>query len=327
MDKIILVSKDKMQFTVNAKVFQASINQDMADTLRNMPIQLNFDTITLQKVIEWCEYHFDDHRRNHGSLEYYRVLVETKEWEKIFFQVDIVLLLSIIQAACLLGIDGLFNGGCRKAAQLFHEGSLHSVCDLGTNIQRQIAQSVPPNFLKKANEDRRIILTPEQQLHNKIWTGFFGSDEWFEAVLAQETDVNPVLIGKSLGYGEEFAVLSSMDWTGDIWYDKRKLTASLKAHHFDEKSSECTLEESHKILNIHESTRSEVSDVSNVEERLVQCEPDGTRWTTVSYLKSPKLDRHTTKSKPDGKVEVLCNKCLNPYNGQPLKWVCVDKSR
>jgi hypothetical protein len=324
MDKITLVSNDDKQFTVNAKIFHASMIQDMPDTLRQMPIPLNFNAIALQKVIEWCEYHFENHRRNHEALKYHQVLVETKKWEKIFFQVDIELLLSLIQAASWLDIDGLFNVGCRKAAQLLHEGSLHSVSDLNANIQGQIAQNVPPNSLKKAAEDRRILLTPEQQLHNQIWTGFFGSDEWFEAVLAQETDINPVLIGKSLGHGEGYAVLSSMDFTGDIWYDKRKLRASLKAHRFDEKTNECTLEESLKILNIHESRCSDVSVVSNVEERLVHCDPDGTRWTTVSYLMSPKLDRHMTKSKPDGRVMVLCKKCLGPYDGQPLRWLCVD---
>jgi hypothetical protein len=50
MDKITLVSNDDKQFTVNAKIFHSSMIQDMPDTLRQMPIPLNFNAIALQKV-------------------------------------------------------------------------------------------------------------------------------------------------------------------------------------------------------------------------------------------------------------------------------------
>ncbi|KAK3938263.1 hypothetical protein QBC46DRAFT_460348 [Diplogelasinospora grovesii] len=198
----------------------------------------------------------------------------------------------------------------QKAASLIKQGSLDSVSDLPPNIQAQIAQNIPPNALKVASEEERIRLTHEQG---------------FKAIFDLKTDANPVLIGKSLGRGEMFVVLSSMDWSGDIYHDKRGLRKSLKDHDFDEATYECTMKGSNKVLNIWESRGSDYSQVSNVEERLVQSEADGARWTSISYLRNPRIQRLKNKSKPNGRLAVRCNKCLNPCNGEPLEWLCVDR--
>lgn len=74
-----------------------------------------------------------------------------------------------------------------------------------------------------------------------------------------------------------------------------------------------------KMLNIWESRGDEYSYVPNVEERLVETELDGTRRTSISYLKYHDITRLTSKNRYNGRVEVLCKRSINPYNGQPLQ--------
>ncbi|KEY72968.1 hypothetical protein S7711_10237 [Stachybotrys chartarum IBT 7711] len=330
MTEITLISADSEKFTVKARIFQDSVISGMLLTL-GTTIPLDFDAATLKKVIEWCKYRYDYSQLDFGRLEktslaYYNKTKKFKDWEKNFLQMDNEMLLSIIAAADWFDIDALFQASCRRAATLLQNGSLNSVMNLAVNIQAQIAQNIPPNALKKLADAGNISLSPEQQLHNLIWTSFFSSDHWFEAIFALDYEINPILIGKSLGRGEEFVVLSSMDWNGDVWYDKRKLRDSLNSHRFDERTYESTIDGSEKVINIYESKRSDYSVVSGVEERLVQSEPDGTRWTSVSYLRKPGIFKHATRAKPNRRVEVLCEECPNPHNGKPLRWLCLDST-
>ncbi|KAK3933862.1 hypothetical protein QBC46DRAFT_325945 [Diplogelasinospora grovesii] len=325
MDKVTLISSDSEAFTVDARIFLDSMIHNMPHELKNVPIPMNINAATLRKVIEWCQYRHGQSARV-SKLEYREQGLEIKNWERNFLnQVDQKILIQIIQAADFLDIDALFDVSCKKAASLIKQGSLDSVSDLPPNIQAHIAQNIPPNALKVASEKERIRITHEQGVHNQIWTSFFSDDDWFEAIFDLETDANPVLIGKSLGRGEMFVVLSSMDWSGDIYHDKRGLRKSLKDHDFDEATYECTMKGSNKVLNIWESRGSDHSRVSNVEERLVQSEADGTRWTSISYLRNPRIQRLENKFKPNGRLAVRCNKCLDPYSGKPLEWLCVDR--
>ncbi|KAK3935959.1 hypothetical protein QBC46DRAFT_420697 [Diplogelasinospora grovesii] len=275
MDKVTLISRDSEAFTVDVRIFLDSMIHNMPHELKNVPIPMNINAAALRKSVRVSEFEY----REQG--------LEIKNWEQNFLnQVDQKILIQIIQAVDFLDIDALFDVSCKKAASLIKQGSLDS-----------IAQNIPLNALKVASEKERIRITHEQGVHNQIWTSFFSDDDWFEAIVDLETDANPVLIGKSLGRSERFVVLSSMDWSGD--FDKRGLRKSLKDHDFDEATYECTMKGSNKSRGL------DYSQVSNVEERLVQSEADGTRWTSIS-------------------LAVRCNKCLNPYSGEPLERLCVD---
>lgn len=322
MDEITLISKDFEEFIVDARIFRGSMIDDMPAHLKDVPIPLPLiNASILRKVIEWCQ-----HRYNHSSRERDRLLQdrESPEWEKSFLQVNEPSLIPIIQAADYLAIDPLVHISCKKVASLFKLDSVFSVSHLDENMQAQIACNVPPVTLKKAAEDRRIMMTPIQEAHNRLWTSFFRNDDWFEALSDLLVDANPILIGKSLGRDETYVVLSSMDWSGDILYDKRLLRKSLKEHDFDDTTYECTMRGSTKILNIWESRGDDHSDVPNVEERLVETELEGTRWTSISYLRYPYIQRLKSKNKPNKRIAVLCEKCINPSNGKPLRWLCVD---
>jgi S-phase kinase-associated protein 1 len=328
MDKITLISSDGVTFRENRLMFQDSMIYDIPSDIRTQPIPMDdINAPTLKKVIEWCDYHHNLNLDGMRFTEKREKVKERKKCEEKFLQVGGETLLNIIRAVDYLDIQSLIEASCRKAAEMIKNKSLHSASDLPAHLQAQVAQSLPPWAFKKAAEAGILHMTPEQQVHNKIWTSLFKKDDWFETAL--EVGANPVLIGKDLeSNGNMFLVLSSMDWTGDLFHllNERQcnITDFLQGHDLDETTYECTMKGSQIKLNIWESRCAEVSIVQNVEERLVRSEPDGKRWTAIMSLRSPSIHRLVNESKPNGRLEVVCRDCLNPYGGEPLEWTCVD---
>lgn len=247
-------------------------------------------------------------------------------WEREFPQTDKEPLLSLAKAANFLDIAPLADAVCKKAARLLTSGELVSVRDLNEHIQDNIAQNVLPNALKSLAASGRISISEEQNLHNKIWTTFFRSDDWFEMLSRLPVEVNPVLIGASLGSSNSYVVLSSMDWTGDSKYEDPCLLPSINNHSLDERTYECTLE-SGEILNVYETLApSTGSAVPRLEERLVQRKRYGQRSISVLHLRQPKLWKLVTDAIPNGGISVLCKNSLNPQSGEALKWFCHDST-
>jgi len=109
--KVIEVNRDVIIMSQTIKNMLDDVSSD-ADTL---PIT-NVDGRTLEKVVEYCEYHHG-HPSAVVDKEDYRT-DNILEWDQKFLEVEMKLLFDIISAANFLDIKGLLDLCCKVIANL-----------------------------------------------------------------------------------------------------------------------------------------------------------------------------------------------------------------
>jgi len=126
--KIKVESSDSQEFTVDKDVVC------MSETLKNMLSDLastSVDTLpipnikgpTLGKVIEYCEYHYQEWAAANASAEPKPKVEDYRTdnivpWDKTFMEVPMGLLFDIILAANYLDIKSLLDLGCKTIANM-----------------------------------------------------------------------------------------------------------------------------------------------------------------------------------------------------------------
>jgi S-phase kinase-associated protein 1 len=118
--QVILISRDNVQIKVDTNVIKMSgLVEDMLEEedegIPTIPIP-NVDSKTLQKVIEYCQYHHNNRadeieRPLKGKLE--DVICE---WDQSFLEIDQQMLIDLIMAANYLNIKDLLDLTCAKVA-------------------------------------------------------------------------------------------------------------------------------------------------------------------------------------------------------------------
>ncbi|KAI5455693.1 hypothetical protein BGZ63DRAFT_397706 [Mariannaea sp. PMI_226] len=325
MSKLTLISSDKKRFYVNPSIFSDTKIPQMLETPTTNLLSLNsINAVTLEKVIEWCVYHSNFRLNNSNCTD----ASNKKKWEDNFIKVNTQLVQHLVDAADYLEIGSLLELGCRKAAEKIRSGAWERQrSSLPNHIQDKISSNLPPCALKRAAEAGILRMSPKQRLHNKIWTSIFKQDDYFD--LALDCGVNPILIGKDLtGNGEMFLVFTSIDWEGEVHFALQerghKITDFLHEHYLDETTLECKIKGSPITVNIWQAKNHEFSVVRDLEERLVQADLDGNRWTAYLSLTNPSIHYLRNNCKPDGRVQIKCEDYPNPRTGEPTEWLCLD---
>lgn len=133
-DSIQLVSKDNQVFTVNARsIILSSLIQDMIeeneDEMPRIPVP-NVEGKTLEKVIEYCNYHYDKpieeiEKPLKGDVNDYIC-----EWDKKFLEMEQHLLIDVIMASNYLNIKSLLDLTCAKIASMIRGKSPQQIRDI-----------------------------------------------------------------------------------------------------------------------------------------------------------------------------------------------------
>lgn len=120
MLKITLISSDNVIITTNLKA--ALLSETFHEMLSHLGVDLecgsnelipvsNVPGAVLQKVIEWCEHHQEDQRKESIDVE-----APMADWDKEFFNVDNETIFAYINAANYLNIKGMMNLACQTVA-------------------------------------------------------------------------------------------------------------------------------------------------------------------------------------------------------------------
>jgi len=120
---VVLEAYDGRRFTVKKEVAEQSqtlkdLISDLGVSSTEHPVPIpNVSSKTLEKVVQWCEYHYanpdppvpetDRHRTDNIS-----------PWDQGFMNVDKELLFCIILAANYMDIRGLLDLGCKTLANI-----------------------------------------------------------------------------------------------------------------------------------------------------------------------------------------------------------------
>lgn len=133
-DSIQLVSKDNQVFTVNARsIILSSLIQDMIeeneDEMPRIPVP-NVEGKTLEKVIEYCNYHYDKpieeiEKPLKGDVNDYIC-----EWDKKFLEMEQHVLIDVIMASNYLNIKSLLDLTCAKIASMIRGKSPQQIRDI-----------------------------------------------------------------------------------------------------------------------------------------------------------------------------------------------------
>ncbi|KXJ72256.1 hypothetical protein RP20_CCG018464 [Aedes albopictus] len=110
--QIKLQSEDEQILEVSPKIYKClnTINSMLDDPFRTAKIEEaipvpNVSTSSLEKVLEWAEYHIDDEplEENDGCIPV------ISEWERQFLQVEKNVLIELVLASEYLGIQRLLD--------------------------------------------------------------------------------------------------------------------------------------------------------------------------------------------------------------------------
>jgi S-phase kinase-associated protein 1 len=349
--QVVLEANDMRRFLVEPGIFKSKLVDNLIEILpedsRTQAIPLpDIGSHTLEMIIKWCQ------ERSH--LERGVPPSELAEWNRASLPRDEQQVIEVIIAANYLEIEELTEVSAQNLASMCKDGEIISqeffehVRKLPQEIQNRIIQYIPPLALKKASNQKIVNLTLDQKIHNHFWTSIMKKDNWCEA--AMDLGANPILIGADLEKkahelrkrikttsmsasetqkqiaenGHVYLVLSSMDWEGDLKNACCDIRDYLQNFTFDTSTSECRMKGSNITLNIWEAHHAhDVSEVVDVDNKLVSWSTDVVRTTSVLYLKSPILRRLHARQPPVGRVTVLCTDCV--YFGKIQTWVCTEK--
>ena len=333
--QVVLGANDGQKFLVDPEILKSKLVDNLINILpedsKTQAIPLpEIRGHVVETILNWCqELSCLDRGIPPGKLA---------DWHRASLPEDKEQLAEIIKVANFLEIGALIHisaqnlAGLYKYGEILNDRSFEHVTKLPQEIQNIIVQYIPPLALKKIAGQGLVSLTHEQQIHNHIWTSIMKKDDWYEAALA--LGANPILVGVDLEkkayevskrireptksdfniQKEEshiYLVLSSMDWEGDLSQTCGDIRDYLQEFTFDSSTSECRMKGSNTTLNIWEAHRGQgVSEVVDVDNKLVSGSADGVRTTALLYLTSPIIRRLQSRQPPIGRVAVLCTDCV-----------------
>ncbi len=148
--RVVSIGVAKMALTLKDMIENSG--QPSSDESKLVPLPYISSHI-LDKVIEWLQYHYDDPNEeidteDEDNYDMKRTN-DLSEWDRKFVEVDHKTLFDLIFAANFLYIKGLFDIGCKAAAQLIKDKSAEEVRDLW-NIDCDLTQE--EKKLKKQNK-------------------------------------------------------------------------------------------------------------------------------------------------------------------------------
>lgn len=122
--EVILVSKDNQQFTVKRQVVVAMsgllkdmLEENADDETPTIPLP-NADSKPLKKVIEYCEYHWNNPAEEIEKPLKGKIEDVINDFDKRFLEIDQSLLIELIMAANYLNIKDLLDLTCAKVASM-----------------------------------------------------------------------------------------------------------------------------------------------------------------------------------------------------------------
>ncbi|XP_054163890.1 uncharacterized protein LOC128961657 [Oppia nitens] len=124
MSTIKLKTSDGYIRTVDIQRIKLSITlKDMMESTEDHSTSISVNNITaatLDKVIEWIDYHWDDPIDINDNTDEDDTCAKTTEemtdWENKYFDIDRDLLFDLLVAANYLNINGLLRIACKVAA-------------------------------------------------------------------------------------------------------------------------------------------------------------------------------------------------------------------
>jgi S-phase kinase-associated protein 1 len=161
MENISLMSKEgairvvklelaKMALTLKDMI--ESSDQQNSDESKPIPLT-SISGHILDKIIEWLQYHYDypieekdsDDEDNYNLMRIDGYHQRISGWDRKFFDVDRETLFELILAANFLNIKGLFDIGCKTAANQIKGKSAEEVrklwnieCDLTPEEEKKL---------------------------------------------------------------------------------------------------------------------------------------------------------------------------------------------
>jgi S-phase kinase-associated protein 1 len=120
--QVELISKDGQRFKVDKEVIQMSgLVKDMLEEEGEedeaIPVP-NVDSKPLQKVIEYCQYHYKNPAEEIEKPLKGKIEDVICDWDKKFLEIDQSLLIELIMAANYLNIKDLLDLTCAKVASM-----------------------------------------------------------------------------------------------------------------------------------------------------------------------------------------------------------------
>ncbi|KAK6462358.1 Skp1 family, tetramerization domain-containing protein [Scheffersomyces coipomensis] len=125
--RITLISSDDDKFPVDQEVAERSItiknviNDFNEEDEIEVPLA-NVDSVTLTRVLEWCEHHKDSVFPDEDD-EDAKKTAPIEEWDRTFLRVDQQMLFNIILASNYLNIPPLRDSACKLVSEMIQSKS------------------------------------------------------------------------------------------------------------------------------------------------------------------------------------------------------------
>jgi len=125
--------------------------QDFGRDRKNDVVPLSeVDADTLRRVIEYCEYHAaQDAAKKKDGADEKAIAEKALEWNRSFFDVDLDILSSLVNAANYLDMQRLLDDGCMKIANMIKGksvGEIRAILGIESDMTKEEEDNIKKEF-------------------------------------------------------------------------------------------------------------------------------------------------------------------------------------